>query len=677
MKINFLTKRILLCFIIIFSGTKIFSQSPGINTALPVIDGKINSIEWSGAKVFKDFHMFIPKSDSKDYDSTIIYLKQTKDALYFAFKFYPRGVVISKSLRRDRSTEEENEFFILLDFENKNQNGYIFVFSFLDNQRDLLVYNQKSQSSEWDWVWECKSTIFKEAKDNEPGYIETEVKIPVDKIQNKNTSQIGINFQLFAYRPDGSSYWYSLTSQCELMSLKYMYKLDIFPFDEKLDINVNATPFAVGNKFNDSTAKSQLGGEFTASFDKHKLKATYNTDESTLEADPFSFSFYNRPIYLEEKRPFFSKDLDIYRSPINLFYTRAIQNINYGFNYTYRSDKLKTGVMYVEEEADNNGNKRKFFTARPRYSSSDFNLGGFFLYSKDRTKDYQERIFSFDGFYRFPKNPVRLSGQYATNLSGNAFNLYGYYQYNDNGGPFADVMYNKVDKNFNASTSFNSSVGLQNNYDELLLSGGYNWVYDRKYFSNISVSGGYYKSKQLSDNFNMQNRFNTNLSLKITGALSYSNYMEYNLPNDFNSNGELITRKNFLQEHYLKYIFGNNSVYAGYFFGTYFGSYLRNPYLGFNIIFFDNLAFNTNVNLISNNGIDQTILNTRMDYRIIKKLYLRAFYQKDTYSKKALLNAMIQYEFFAGSNIYFVINLDGDKLQYTRRYFKIGYDFNF
>jgi hypothetical protein len=674
---NSLSRNILLCVIISLFGIKINAQSKNDDVALPIIDGKINSVEWAEASVFNDFHMFIPKSDSKDYDSTTIFMKQTKDALYFAFKFSPRGKVISKSLRRDRSTDEENEFFILLDFENKNQNGYIFVFSFLDNQRDLLVYNQRSQSSEWDWVWECKSTIFKEAKENEPGYIETEVKIPVDKIQNKNKSQIGLNFQLFAYRQDGSSYWYSLTPECELMSLKYMQKINIIPFDEKMDINVNANPFAVGNKFNDSTSKTQFGGEFTLSLDKHKLKATYNTDESTLEADPYSFSFYNRPIYLEEKRPFFSKDLDIYRSPINLFYTRAIQNINYGFNYTYRSDKFNSGVTYLEEETDRNGNNRKFLTARPKYSSSDFYVGGFFLYSKDRTNDYQERIFSLDGMYRFPKNPLRLMGQYATNLSGSAYKLYGYYQSNDDGGPYADVTYNKVDKNFNASTLFNFNVGLQNNYDELSFSGGYNWVYDRKYFSRISAGGGYYRARQLSDNFNIQNAFKTNLNLKLNGELSYSLYMEYNMPDDYNSNGDIITRKNFLQEHYIQYLLGNNSIYAGYFFGNYFGSYLRNPYFGFNIIFFDNLAFNTNVNFISNSGIDRTILNTRMDYRLAKKLYLRAFYQKDTYSKKGLLNAMLQYEFFAGSNIYLVINLDGDKLQYTRRYFKIGYDFNF
>jgi hypothetical protein len=38
---------------------------------------------------------------------------------------------------------------------------------------------------------------------------------------------------------------------------------------------------------------------------------------------------------------------------------------------------------------------------------------------------------------------------------------------------------------------------------------------------------------------------------------------------------------------------------------------------------------------------------------------------------------MLQYEFFGGSNVYLVFNVDGDRLQYTRRYFKVSYEFNF
>ena len=211
----------------------------------------------------------------------------------------------------------------------------------------------------------------KEAKDGKPGYVESEIKIPVDKMQNKNMKQIGIDVQLFAYKPEGTSYFYSIVPNSEVSTVKGTYKWDLaVPFDEKVNLNFNATPFIVANKSNDISGSFRYGGEFSVSLDKHKLKSTFHTDESTLEADPYRLSYYGRPIFLQEKRPFFSKDLDIFNTPINLFYTRALENIDYGLNYTYRSDKFKMSAVYVQEDTlpNGNGTKRNFAIARPNFN---------------------------------------------------------------------------------------------------------------------------------------------------------------------------------------------------------------------------------------------------------------------------------------------------------------------
>lgn len=668
-----------------------FSQTQGFSIQAPAVDGKLNHSEWAGAKVFTSFYKFIPKSEDKNYDSTTVYIKQTKDAIYFGFDFYPKGKVISKSLTRDRSTEDENEFFIMLDLENKNQNGYFFSFSFLNNQRDAIVYNQKNQSSEWDWVWEVKSKIISEAKNGKPGHIQTEVKIPVDKLQNKNKKQIGIDVQMFAYKEDGNYYYYSLVPNSELLSLRNTYKLDLItPFDEKLNLNFNALPFIVGQSFNGRKDTLVYGGDVNVSLDKHRLKATYNTDESTLEADPFRFSLYSRPIFLQEKRPFFSKDLDIYRTPINLFYTRALEDIKYGLNYTYRSDVLKAGAVFVQDTSIR-GRDRNFFIARPNFNSKNFNLGSLFIHSKDEGLNYKEDILSFDGFYRFPDNPVRLQFQYVNSWNkrddidkkGAAFFLYSYYQYNDAGGPYSDISYRRVNQGFNATTSFSHQTGLPDNYDEISASGGYKFVFDRKYFSDININGGYYRGRILKDdgflpaNFNFQQRFNFSSNYKVAEWLRFNQYIEYNRPNDFNENGELITRNNLGQEYTANIFLGPNFVSVGYFFGTYFGSFIKNPYISGDIFLFDRLALSASLTFVDVFGTKRTILNSRLDWRILPKLYLRSYYQRDNLTKQALWNSIAQYEFFAGSNVYLVINLNGDKLQNTARYFKVGYEFAF
>ncbi|MEZ4691363.1 MAG: hypothetical protein R3A12_14875 [Ignavibacteria bacterium] len=296
-------KNIYSLLIVIFSFycTSLYSQTQGVKIASPSVDGALNSTEWSGAKVFTNFHKFIPKSEDNNYDSTIVYIKQTKDALYFGFDYFPKGKIISKSLVRDRSTEDENEFFIVLDLENKKQNGYMFAFSFLNNQRDAIIYNQRNQSSEWDWVWDVKSTIISEPTATKPGHIQTEVKIPVDRLQNKNQKTIGVDVQMFSYSPDGTYYYYSLIPDSELLSLKNTYQLDLTtPFDEKLNLDIDVIPFAVGQTFNNDS-DTQVGGDLYLSLDKHTLKATYNPDDFTLRLILSDFRFI-QDLYICRKK---------------------------------------------------------------------------------------------------------------------------------------------------------------------------------------------------------------------------------------------------------------------------------------------------------------------------------------------------------------------------------------
>jgi hypothetical protein len=647
------------------------------NTAIgPTIDGRIHEEEWAGSRVFSDFYVTVPRSGVRAQDSTIVYVKQSRDALYFAFRFWPRGRVISKSLIRDRSTDEENEFFIVLDLENNNENGYIFIFSFLDNQRDLLVYNQRSLSQEWDWIWQARSTIFREAANGEPGYIESEIRIPVDKLQNKNPGQIGLDLQLFAYRPDGSSYFYSIIPESELLSVKKTYKLDVEPFDERINLNVHAQPYVTANYFTDSTLKGSVGGELVATLDRHTLKGTFNTDESTLEADPFDFSLYGRPIFLQEKRPFFSKDLDLYRTPINLFYTRAIRDIQWGLNYTYRSDRFRGGAVYVVEEGPPSltyGDRRRFLAARPRVLTRYANVGGMVLYARDPAEDRTDKIVSVDGRFDLPSRFV-AQPQFIRGTDGNAYSAHLFYEYNHSGGPYGDLIYRRFDRKFSALTLFNN-YGSDN--DEIVASLGYRFVHSRKYFSDISVFTEYYRARTLSDHFKYQEYVSTGTYYKANDWLSVNHYFEFNRPNDVVQDTARITRRNFLQDHNAKIIFGPHSFRFGYFFGPYFGSYLKNPYATLEMTFFNRLGWNLTYIHVGYGDVDQNIYRIKMDYRLRRKLYLRSFFQRDTQRDVTFWNSLIQYEFFAGSNVFLVLNLLGNDLDYVGRYLKVAYEIYF
>lgn len=642
---------------------------------LPSIDGRIKEEEWSGAKVFENFFTVVPKTGNRHEDSTVVFVKQSADALYFAFKFHPRGKVITQSLIRDQSSDEENEFFIVLDLENKNQNGYIFIFNFINNQRDMAVYNQRNLTFEWDWVWQCRSVVYKEPTLNENGYIETEVRIPVDKIQNKNREQIGIDLQLFAYKPDGSSYFYALTPESEILTVKSTYKLDIEPFEESFTPDVTLIPFVVAQQAQGTPTTGTLGGDLHLSLDKHKFKGTYNTDESTLEADPFQFSLYGQSIFLQEKRPFLSKDLDIYRMPITIFYTRAIQDIQWGGNYTFRSDNVKGGLVSVQDELDSDGDgkneKRHFTVARTTWQGNDFNVGTTLLYGRNSGTKATERVVSFDGRVEL-LGGFRFQPQFVTNMKGNAFLLQLAKPYSWSGGFSGTLSYRKFGYDFDVSTLFNNyGTEYQERYAQL----GYRSVNNRPLFSQIEAGAEYFKASTLASGFVYQEYGALYLSNKLLENLQLEHRVEVNRPEQQTATG-VITHKNTLQDHSAKVILGPQAITVGYNFGPYFGTYLKNPYVNARIIFWERLAWNITLNHLDYANVSQTILRVKMDVRLMEKLYLRSFVQKDNYRKRGLWNTLLQYEFFAGSNVYLVLNQVGERFEQSGQFFKVGYEVN-
>jgi hypothetical protein len=301
-----------------------------------------------------------------------------------------------------------------------------------------------------------------------------------------------------------------------------------------------------------------------------------------------------------------------------------------------------------------------------------------FVYTDDKVSNTTEKLISADAKIYLPYR-LRFIPQYVRTIDnqgdpGNAYYGYLYYEFDNAGGFYGDLSYQGIDKNFRSSTAF---TDYGNDFHSINFDAGYNFVRNTEIFPNINISGGYYTARRLSDRFKYQDRGTINVSYNVNGWLNLSHYFELNYPNDNDINGNLITRNNFLQEHDVKFLIGANSLSFGYFFGTYFGTYLRNPYASLDLNLIRNLRLTASLNYRNFFDIKQTIFRIKLDWRIIDKLYLRSFYQQDTYRQLALWNSLLQYEFFAGSNIYLVLNLQGSKLQNTQRVFKVGYEFNF
>ncbi|MCY7293954.1 carbohydrate binding family 9 domain-containing protein [Alteromonas sp. a30] len=82
------------------------------------------------------------------------------------------------------------------------------------------------------------------------------------------------------------------------------------------------------------------------------LNATINPDFSQIEADDAQISINdNFTLTLEEKRPFFLENQDLFSTSYNLVYTRNISSPNFGAKVTGRSGKHAYGVFLTDDDS--------------------------------------------------------------------------------------------------------------------------------------------------------------------------------------------------------------------------------------------------------------------------------------------------------------------------------------
>lgn len=82
------------------------------------------------------------------------------------------------------------------------------------------------------------------------------------------------------------------------------------------------------------------------------LDLVANPDFSQVEADPAELTVNNRfALYLEERRPFFLEGKDIYKSPLELFYSRSISAPEVAVKLTKAGGTLRYGLLYARDAA--------------------------------------------------------------------------------------------------------------------------------------------------------------------------------------------------------------------------------------------------------------------------------------------------------------------------------------
>lgn len=311
-------------------------------TKAPVIDGKIDDATWSAVAWDGDFTQWQPDEGKKPTQKTKFKIIYDDKNLYIAVRCYDTdpSKIVKRLSRRDGFDGDWVE--INLDSYHDLRTGFSFTITSAGVKGDEAISNNGSSwDRSWNPIWYAKVAI------DEEGWT-AEMKIPFSQLRfsDKPEHVWGLQMHRRDFRLEERSLWQRIPPSLSgwisnlgelhgLKDIKAQKQVEIQPYTvgqvEAFEKEIG-NPFATGNSNN---LNFGIDGKIGVT-NNMTLDFTINPDFGQVEADPSSISLDGFQIFVEEQRPFFVENKNIFDYQItnaqaggpfgrdNLFYSRRI-----------------------------------------------------------------------------------------------------------------------------------------------------------------------------------------------------------------------------------------------------------------------------------------------------------------------------------------------------------------
>jgi hypothetical protein len=298
------------------------------------VDGLLTESVWQRPG-FSDFKQREPDQGAPGTEKSETWIAYDNEALYVAAKLYDSNAdsIVARLVRRDFVYGDPSDgFLVYLDPYHDKMTGNLFYVSAAGTKADGLVENDGRFELSWDAVWEGVSKI------HDDGYV-VEMKIPFSQLRfsEKEVQTWGINFERYigrknetsmvVYTPrDENGFVSRFPELTGLEGIAPSSRIEILPYvTGKAEYigNTSGDPFNPGHKYFPGAGldmKLGLGTSLT-------LDATVNPDFGQVEVDPAVVNLSDVEVSFQEKRPFFTEGVSIFR------FGQGGTNNNWNFNF--------------------------------------------------------------------------------------------------------------------------------------------------------------------------------------------------------------------------------------------------------------------------------------------------------------------------------------------------------
>ena len=316
----------------------------------PVIDGKLDEACWQRADVTTDFTDY--RSERLAVEQTFVRVLYDDENLYIAFECLepdPNRIVAIER-KYDQSLWEEDTVSVRVDTFHDHRCAYIFTANTLGTRFDARMALFRIGRFDYDDTWGCDwSAACSVGKDR----WFAEMAIPIGNLlfEQRNDVTWGANFRRNEKGRQESSYWCYRSSQARSpREYGHLTNLDLG------GVKVARRP-AFETYFSDTSNLKRGSNKLSTGLDiSTRLNSeltgalTINPDFGQVEADPDTIELRDTERFLRERRTFFREGSELFRTPLNIYYSRRLTDIDAGAKITGQGKTWALGLIDVQGE---------------------------------------------------------------------------------------------------------------------------------------------------------------------------------------------------------------------------------------------------------------------------------------------------------------------------------------
>ncbi|MEK7239496.1 MAG: DUF5916 domain-containing protein [Gemmatimonadota bacterium] len=317
------------------------AQSPRVHATRDhlQLDGRLSEPAWQRADSIDDFRQRDPIEGAAATERTVVRLVSSSDGLWIGIHAYDRepGRVLHAQLRRDTELDTDDAVQVMLSPLQDKRTAFLFTVNANGAVSDAEVVSFESENRDWDAVWDARAQITRD------GWV-AELLIPWQTLRYRASSVTwGVNLRRVIRRKNEDVLWKAWRRTEGIRFLERAGVVEGFadlPPRATAEVRpyASATGSGVARNYNaDGTFETEgnaglkgavgMDAKFAPSREL-TLDLTTNADFAQAEVDRQVINFSRFPLFLPERRPFFTEGASIFdfgrRQETQLFYSRRI-----------------------------------------------------------------------------------------------------------------------------------------------------------------------------------------------------------------------------------------------------------------------------------------------------------------------------------------------------------------